>query len=457
MRVAVPRAPAAALFWGAAVLAVAWAELALQEAYHRVSSSSVGLVVVLASAVLVTVAAALVRRFASGRRADLLQRLICLLAVLVAGYWILGGTLVGLWDGGAHGAMLVAGAGGLVAAVLLLRADGQLWARIRLALLVAGVLFVGIQPVLGALHAKDLAWPPGFQQQDAAADAGHVATIVLLLDELNARNAGPIAELLRQQGLQVATRAVPSVGDGTARVLPAMFTGQLFPEARPCGLTTICSGNQALDFSRIRATRPDIDVVGFYHPYCAMQGLRSCERPAINLAIFDSRRWHCGLWRRFGWPHGVDAASCQASAVGAWGVMSERVLAGLRRAPTLTQGGLLFAHLPLPHPPGHSDDGALAQHYDANLLRAASAVGQTLRTAASHGLAVRVLIFSDHPLRQPAWCRGYPGFFSGACEPVERLLDDKVPLIVAGATTPDLSAHTSNLNVFALMAGWVVR
>ena len=457
MSVVVPRAPVGSAFWGAAVLAVAWAELALQEAYHRVSSSSVGLVVVLATAVLVTAAAALVRRFVSGRCADVLQRLLVLLALLVAGYWVLGGTLVGLWDGGAHGAMLVAGAGMLLAMALLLRADADRWARARLALLVAGLLFVGSQPVLGALRAKDLAWPPGFQPHDAVADAGRVATIVLLLDELNARNAGPIAEVLRQQGLQVDTRAVPSVGDGTARVLPAMFTGQLFPEARPCGLTVICSDTLALDFSRIRATRPDIDVVGFYHPYCAIQGLRSCERPAIDLAIFDSRRWQCGLWRRFGWPRGVDAALCRASAVGAWGLMSERVLAGLRRAPTLTRGGLLFAHLPLPHPPGHSDDGALAQHYDANLLRAASALSQTLRSAAGNGLALRVLIFSDHPLRQPAWCRGYPGFFSGVCVPVDRLLDDKVPLIVAGATTPDLGAHSSNLNVFALMAGWVAR
>lgn len=450
------------------MLAVAGAELVLQEAYHRVSSSSVGLVVVLAAALLVTAAAVLMRRFTSGRLADLLQRLIDLLAAGFAAYWVVGGTLLGWWHSGMPGTVLPAVAGLLVVltvllmvvvliVLLLLRANADLWARARLALLVAGLLFVGSQPVLGTLRAKNLAWPPGFQAQDAAADAGRVATIVLLLDELNARNAGPIAAVLRRHGLQVDSRAVPSVGDATAKVLPAMFTGQLFSDARPCWLTTICSGNLALDFSRVQATRPDIDVVGFYHPYCAIQGLRTCERPAIDLAVFDAQRWQCGLWRRFGWPHGVDTASCRASAVGAWGAMTERVLAGLQRAPTLTRGGLLFAHLPLPHPPGHSDDGALAQHYDANLLRAASAVGQALGTAAGNGLALRVLIFSDHPLRQPAWCSAYPGFFTGACTPVQRLLDDKVPLIVAGATTPSLAAHTSNLHVFALMAGWVVR
>lgn len=444
-------------FWSVALLAVAFAELALQEAYFRFSASSIGLLVLLTSAVVAAAAHGLVRRFARGRLVDLLQRLLFLLSALVAGYWLLGPHLAGLLDGMHRGATWAGWAALLMALVGLLRLDADRWAQLRPALWMAGALFVGSGPVLGALRTRDVAWPPGFQASDAAGDAGRVATIVFLLDELNARSAGPIADVLRQQGLKVDIKAVPSVGDSTARVLPAMFTGQLFQQARPCGLSTICSPDLALNFSHISATRPDIDVVGFYHPYCAITGLRSCVRTAVELAAFNPSRWQCGLWRRFGWPLGVDANSCRASAVGVWGRLTDQVLASVSQAPALTRGGVLFAHLPLPHPPGHSDDGTLAQHYDANLQRAASAVGQTLHKAAGNGLALRVLIFSDHPLRQPAWCRGYPGFFSGPCAPVDRLLDDKVPLIVAGATTPDLGAHSSNLNVFALMAGWVKR
>lgn len=447
-------APAAGLLWPAAVLAVAWADQALQEAYHRVSSSSVGLVVLLAAAVLATLAAALVRRFTSGRLVGLLQRLIYLLASLTAAYWVVGGTLLGLWDSGHHAAVLAVLACTVASVALLLWVGPAQWRKARLAIVVAALLFVASGLVLGQLRAKSIAWPAGFQAQDAAADAGRVATLIVLLDELNARNAGPIVNALQQLGLQVHVKAVLSVGDGTAKVVPALFTGVLFPEPRPCGLTTICSGNQALDFGRIQATRPDIDVVGFYHPYCAIQGLRFCARQAVGLAAFDSHRWQCGLWRRLGWPAVGNADDCRASAVGVWRNLSERLLDDLRQAPTLQRGGVLFAHLPLPHPPGHATDGTLAQHYDANLQRAASAVSSMVGTAIQAKLAVRVLIFSDHPLRQQSWCKGYPGFFTGACVPLDRLTDDKVPLIVAGTSTPDLSAFTSNLNVFSLATKW---
>ena len=451
---AADRASVMSLFWGAGVLAIACVDLAIQEIYHRVSSSSVGLVVVVFSALLAVAAGTLVRRFVVGRRADLLQRVIDLCALFMAGHWILWPMLTDIWGGAGVAARLLSGSGLVLASVVFLCASSATLVRIRLALLGSCVLFVGSEPVLGTLRAKDLAWPPGMQTQDAGTDSGRIATIVLLLDELNAINADPIVQALRDHQLEVEMKVVTSIGDSTARVLPAMFTGQSYDAARPCGLTTICSGERALDFGRVHATRPDVDIVGFYHPYCAIQGLRYCVRPGIDLAIFNAQRWWCGLWRRTGWPRDVNADVCRASAVGAWGAMNERVLAGLRQAPTLTRGGVLFAHLPLPHPPGHGDDGSLAQHYDANLQRAAQAVRETLATAVAHKLALRVLIFSDHPLRQESWCRGYPGLFSGACAPVSRLMDEKVPLIVAGHGAPDLSAHSSNLHVFALMAGW---
>ena len=189
-------------------------------------------------------------------------------------------------------------------------------------------------------------------------------------------------------------------------------------------------------------------------PYCAITGLRSCARPGIDLAVFDVRRWQCGLWGRFGWPGTANASLCRDSAVRAWGAMRERALSALRRAPALRLGGVLFAHLPLPHPPGKSTDGSLAQHYDANLQRATALLGDLMASATSAGLELRVVVFSDHPLRQVAWCAGYPGFFTGPCAPVDRLLDDKVPLIVAGARTPDLSRLDSNLHVFSRLSGW---
>ena len=113
--------------------------------------------------------------------------------------------------------------------------------------------------------------------------------------------------------------------------------------------------------------------------------------------------------------------------------------------------------LPLLHPPGNSTDGTLAQHYDANLKRSADIVGEIFQTVSHSGLAVRVVIFSDHPLRQQARCKGYSAFFTGSCVPISRLVDGEIPLMVAGATVPNLAEFTSNLKVFSLASRWARR
>ena len=90
-------------FWSVALLAVAFAELALQEAYFRISASSLGLLVLLTSAVVVAAADWLVRRFAQARLVDLLQRLLFLSSALVAGYWLFNPHFAGLWDNKSYG------------------------------------------------------------------------------------------------------------------------------------------------------------------------------------------------------------------------------------------------------------------------------------------------------------------------------------------------------------------
>jgi hypothetical protein len=67
---------------------------------------------------------------------------------------------------------------------------------------------------------------------------------------------------------------------------------------------------------------------------------------------------------------------------------------------------------------------------------------------------VRVVIFSDHPLRQAQWCTEYAPYIWDHCVPDEKLIDDRVPVIVAGSTTLDLSDLETNLTVFGLATGW---
>lgn len=420
-------------------------------------SAWAGFAVIAASIVIFTCGVVLVDALAVGRRRDVMQRVLFLAAWLMTCFWVLG-TIVAVWWRREQGLIALGFAGCIAALLLILRANALVWAKAQRGFLVASVFFVGSQPLLAALRAHDLEWPAGFKASHSVADAGRVATIVLLLDELNARSAGPIVDELKEQGLAVDVKHVPSVGDATVKVIPAMFTGRLFDEARPCGPTSVCSGSEVLDFSRIRASRPDIDVVGFFHPYCAINGLRSCSRAVLDRPILERTRWICGLWHRVGWPRPDDAVSCRRAAMAAWSEMTERVLSDLRQAPTLSRGGVLFAHIPLPHPPGQRLEDSLAQQYDGNLQRAVDLIGEILLATKAAGLDPRVVIFSDHPLRQQLWCSGSMGeTIAGPCAPIDRLNDGEIPLIVGGAMRPDLSNVSSNLNVFSLISDWIER
>ena len=133
--------------------------------------------------------------------------------------------------------------------------------------------------------------------------------------------------------------------------------------------------------------------------------------------------------------------------------MTPAVLTGAMNAPALTRGGILFAHIPLPHPPGEMVYESMGSQYEANVNRATEFVTSLVQKASRSGLQVRVVALADHPLRQQRWCRDYPPYVWDHCVPVARLSDVRVPLIVAGSQTLDLSNLDSNLNIFRLASG----
>ena len=437
-------------------LAVAASDLSAREMYHRVAAQSVGLTLLVGAAILAAVGTWTAYRFLRRHRVCVAQRLIVVTSLAVAWYWLVGAAIATSWEMGALARLAIVATTTSVLFVifLLLQASVAVWSRVRSAMVLALFLFVASQPVLANLWAKDVPWPAGQDSHSADQDANRRVTIVLLLDELNASSSANIVQVLAQHGLRPNVRAVVSVGTNTANVLPELFLGRPFPAARPCGLSMICSGSTVLDFSRVHATRPDIDVVGFFHPYCAISGLRSCHREGLNLAWFDSGRWECGMRRRTGWITQADKRRCRKIYIDAWSSMTERVLSDVRQAPALTQGGLLFAHLPLPHPPGLAAEGTLAEHYANNVLRAADVLEGMLESTERSGLQVRVVITSDHPLRQAMWCKDFVPYAWDGCRPIKALQDKKVPLIVAGAGAPDLSEFETNLAFFSIPAAW---
>lgn len=341
-----------------------------------------------------------------------------------------------------------------VATVWLLRLAPETWARLLTACCTGLALFVAVPPVVAWLHQERLSFPREGKPEERGAD---LVQVFLLLDELNARSAPPLVQTLSALGLQVNSKAVHPVAHHTINVIPQLVAGRPFPKAKACGPSSVCSGADVLSFSGVTAARPDIDVVGFYHPYCAMKGLRWCDAVEVKAPAFwqrDLSTWACALEgqvRRFGV---ASMPECQTLRHAFWIEVQGRFEASLRAAPTFERGGLLFAHLPLPHPPGADPAGTLEQHYADNLRRAGELLRALVNEARARGKTIQLVVFSDHPLRQAYWCGQSPEYRAKPCRPSTELDDPQVPVIVAGDRLPDLRSVDDNAQVFRLQARW---
>ena len=446
--------------WGeifalAVPLGVALVELALREGYHRFSSEPAHFAYVLAAAAISLSCAWFIEAGWSGSAVS---------QILKACNRLLGWT-VWIWVVPMRGTSIsgrltdASVAEATIAAVFLgglawLAFSERQWSKVRPAMLLAMSLFVLSQPLLGRLSSPSLFWPERIVPDTSpsvtsmrAPDGTNV--LILLLDELNARQGAELAAVLAAHGMAVSQKAITPVADSTAKVIPQLWTGTPFADPKPCSFTAICSEGHALDFAKVSASRADIDVVGFYHPYCAMRGLRWCRRVSQALPIGQAGRWHCAMASRLGLSK---SAGCQATQNDPFLSLRSETLDAFWQAPFWRQGGLFFAHLPLPHPPGAKHGGTLAQDYKANLDLASDLLGKVVDRGRAAGLArLRVIVFSDHPLRQALWC-GKPPYSEQGCEPQAALKDQKVPLIVAtlGAGPVDLRSIESNAQVFEL-------
>lgn len=68
-------------------------------------------------------------------------------------------------------------------------------------------------------------------------------------------------------------------------------------------------------------------------------------------------------------------------------------------------GGILYAHMPFPHPPGNLEGAGLAADYADNLQFAANTAAQVRkRGRARFGNNFRFVVTSDHPRRPELYC-----------------------------------------------------
>ena len=332
------------------------------------------------------------------------------------------------------------------------RGGREPWQRAQAALCVGYLLLAASGPLLGSWIAPDVRWPAVDDGSPVLREpARRESVIFILLDELGAAAAAPMLKSMEQASLVVSFKSIGTVGDMTAKVVPEMFVGRRFESAKPCSPTAVCDRGHSLDFARIRAAYSDIDVVGFYHPYCAMQGLRFCRResPPNDTLAFD--RWRCAAARSLGSLAGAESGHCAALPLARWRALADKINAAIHEAPFWSRGGMLFAHVPLPHPPGVTPHGSLDQHYRENLERANRLVAAiATRARVAFGERVTIVIFSDHPLRYEQACRSTI-YARTSCTLQAEFKDTRVPLIVASHRIVDLSDIHDNSQVFHLL------
>jgi hypothetical protein len=324
--------------------------------------------------------------------------------------------------------------------------------------LMTAIVFGSIAFLLAPIAVNYLTPSPREWISSASKDGKTVrrATLFLLLDEFSFKAAAPLAADIRITGLQTTYQALEPAGRDTQNVIPAMFSGYDFSNPRVCGISTICSGSSILDFSKLYTRHKDVHLVGQHFPYCDINGLKSCFQipPLVSFgSMYRSFLEH--FLKRIG----IKAPSFLPRIPQPLDQHRELIEAQVRFIDQSTfwnDGGVLFAHLFIPHPPGLNGMTTLDNDYSSNIEISRKLVAKYVaRLSANFGNEFSVVITSDHPLRT-YWCEDR-WYTANRCNVREEFKDDKVPLIVASSRTLPIVDIRNNKDVFKVLNSLVSR
>ena len=340
----------------------------------------------------------------------------------------------------------------LLSSFIILRfASSYFWNKLRISSLIIPAL-VSVTPIVFGFFSS---YPSSILQADSQTKS-KITYIVLIFDELNYINSDGLVKILNSSGFHVNVKPITPTHLSTTQVIPELFFAGNFKNAAPCGFSRVCAENSVLDFSKVSVMRNDVDIVGFHHPYCAINNLRYCRRIVSTNSVTDLDRLHCSFYRRTGIGHQNSSSKCQTISHRQFERVRDQTIDALYRSPALQVGGVLFAHLPLPHPPG-GHNGTLSDQYFSNIKISKDILKNLLLLSSQNSVHVNLIISSDHPLRQSLWCSREPVMFDSPCL-VDPALNDKfVPLIVASKSNlPDINhIHYNNREIFNLLEKWI--
>jgi hypothetical protein len=274
--------------------------------------------------------------------------------------------------------------------------------------------------------------------------------LVVILDETSPEYASGFVQDLTQAHLHVASADVAAAGNNTLNAIPSMLSGTRHDDVAPCTATALC-GAQNFQFAALNASWKKTDIVGFYHPYCAIGGLRSCHRQengstdssSVNFGLY--MLW-CGQFNRGGLLPFCDRGAPYAAAAAR---TKKSMIARIDHSPFWRDGGLMVVHYPLPHPSMIRSAVPLRAEYESNIAEARFMVSRlTERLTSSFASDFTLVITSDHALRTAMWCAS-PEYAKAGC--ADGLPPDHglVPFIVASPKPISVAIPTSNVGLLA--------
>jgi hypothetical protein len=277
------------------------------------------------------------------------------------------------------------------------------------------------------------------------------ANVIIIFDELSYEYDSSLRDILNNAGLNINYKILESAGKNTLNAIPSMLTTSRHDEVYPCGLDRLC-GNNEFAFSLLRSYNFNLDIIGFYHPYCRIQGLRYCK--VTKRSDYEKNTlvasWNMVTCRVFGFLKIFKICNRESvEGINIYESYRNSVIKDTFNAPFWTNGGTLFVHMPLPHPPGKIVGNDLLLDYIDNIDRAGDYLERLLMKLKSNfGNDFKILVTSDHPLRASYWCN-IEQYKNKRCE--ERLPSEKpyVSLILASPKMNAFKEPNSMIGIFS--------
>ncbi len=278
------------------------------------------------------------------------------------------------------------------------------------------------------------------------------ATVFVVLDEWSPEMMGPVEQVLESDEMILYSGVTEKAGTDTIYAIPSMLTKEAHKDVIPCGPYALC-GRTFFSPKNLRASNPVVDVVGFYHPYCEISGLRTCKRVTSRSAAESTELSLKSI---------LGVALTQIPIVGKYfsaltediwnelkyDLIVDDILRSALVMPIWDRGGVLYVHQLLPHPKmikGRS----LATEYRENLNRAAEFIGALdIKLREKFDDDYLLIITSDHPLRTLSkWCVGV--YASDDCALENPPEGGQVPILVKASRSTQIGLPKTNIGVLA--------